>query len=237
MLHVIKRISRILASIAVYVICAYGYLTAKGFVYDGKTMILSNTAHAEEQTFSRKVEGDIGILDERIRALGSENAPITIFAYSSMSCAHCRDFHKFTLPKLERDFISEGKVRFVFIHFPIEVIAMRAAKLSYCLPKEKFYDFIDDLYDSRDWLFSKDEKKLYEHAKKFGMSDVDIEKCNADKKLTSDILLVKDKAIENFDIQGTPSFIVDGNGYKELIVGTKKYDDLKAYLEKRLGGE
>lgn len=235
-LNIVKRISRIMAMLAVYVICAYGYLTAKGFVFDGHTMILSNPAEAKERPFSEKVTGEVGLSAERTRALGAENAPLTIFAYSSMSCAHCRDFHKFTLPKLKRDFIDQGKVRFIFIHFPIEVIAMRAAKLSYCLPNEKFYDFIDELYEKKDWLYSKNEQKLYNHAKEFGMTDADIEACNADKKLTSDILLVKQNAIDNFNILGTPSFIIEGKDGKEMILGTKNYDDFKAYLEKRLEG-
>jgi len=235
--NIIKRVSRILATIAVYVICAYGYLTAKGFIFKDNTFVLSNPAYAQEKAFSKKVSGDIGLRPERTRALGIENAPLTMFIFSSMTCAHCRDFHKFTLPKLIRDFVATGKLRVVFIHFPIEVISMRAAKLSYCLPKEKFYDFISELYDHKDWMFSESEEVLYKYAKAFGMSDEDITSCNNDKMLTSDILLVKDNAIETFSIAGTPSFIVEGKDGKELIIGSKSYDDFKKYLEQRLGGE
>lgn len=236
-MQIIRRISRIMAFVAVYIMCAYMYLTAKGFIFKDDTVVLSNTAHAEEQAFSKKVSGEVGISEERIRAIGNANAPLTMFDYSSMSCAHCRDFHKYTLPKLQRDFIDAGKLRFVYIHFPIEAISMRAAKLSYCLPEEKFYDFISKLYDKKDWIFSKDEEKLYTYAREFGMSDKDIEACNADKKLTSDILLVKEKGIENFNITGTPSFIIEGSDGQELILGTKNYDDLKEYLNRRLGEE
>lgn len=236
-MQIIRRISRIMALVGVYIMCAYMYLTAKGFVFTDKAVILSNPALAEEHAFSKKVSGEVGISEERTRALGSANAPLTMYDYSSMSCAHCRDFHKFTLPKLQRDFIDNGKLRFVYIHFPIEAMSMRAAKLSYCLPKENFYAFISKLYDKKDWIFSNDEEKLYTYAKEFGMNDKDIEACNADKKLTSDILLVKDKGIENFNITGTPSFIIEGSDGQELILGSKNYDDLKAYLNKRLGGE
>ena len=237
MFEIIKRICRVMAIVAVYIICAYGYLTTKGFIFKDNNFILSNTAHAGEQSFAQKISGNINLSEERTRALGSPDAPLTMYGYSSMACSHCREFHKFTLPKLERDFIATGKLKFVFIHFPIEPLSMRAAKLSYCLPQEKFYDFISDLYDNRDWLFSNDETKIYEHAKAFGMKDEDIEACNADKKLTSDILLVKENAINDFKIAGTPAFIISGADGQELILGSKKYDDLKEYLEKRLGGE
>ena len=237
MFVIIRRVCRVMAIIAVYIMGAYGYLTAKGFIFKDNQFILSNPAYAEEQSFSTKVSGNVGLSEERMRVLGNPDAPLTIYGYSSLVCAHCREFHKFTLPKLERDFIATGKVRFVFIHFPTEVLSMRAAKISYCLPKEKFYDFISDLYDNRDWLFSEDETKIYEHAKAFGMTDADIEACNADKKLTSDILLVRENAMQTFKITGTPSFIISGADGQELIMGAKKYDDLKAYLNHRLGGE
>lgn len=233
----IRRISRILALIALYIMCAYGYLTGKGFVLKDDTLVLSNPAYAEDLPFAQPIKGDIGLSEERTRALGSISAPLTMFVFSSLSCSHCRDFHKFTLPKIERDFIATGKLRFVYIHFPMEPISMRAAKLSLCLPKEKFYDFLSELYDARDWLYNKDETKLYAHAKKFGMTDADIELCNEDKKLTSDILLVEENAIKTFKIKGTPSFIVAGKDGQELIYGTKSYDEFKKYFEKRLSGE
>lgn len=237
MFEIIRRICRIMAVIAMYIMCAYGYLTTKGFIFKDNQFILSNPAYAEEQSFSQRVSGNINLGENLVRSLGSANAPLTMYGYSSLVCSHCREFHKFILPKLERDFIATGKLRFVFIHFPTEVLSMRAAKISYCLPKEKFYDFISALYDNRDWMFSEDETKIYEQARAFGMTDADIEACNADKKLTSDILLVRENAMQTFKIAGTPSFIISGADGQELILGTKKYDDLKAYLEQRLHGE
>lgn len=240
MLKVVKRISRIFALCAVYVMFAYGYLTAKGFIFTGNTFILSNQAYADENTknqFARKVSGEIGLEQKLFRVIGTDTAPLTIFAYSSMACSHCRDFHKFTLPKIERDFIKNDKVKLVFVHFPLEERSMRAAKLSYCLPQNQYYRFISELYDSKDWLFSNDKTVLNKYAQKFGMTDEDIKTCEDNKKLTSDILLVRDNAIKTFGIQGTPSFIIEGEDGKELIVGTRNYDELREYLNKRLQGE
>lgn len=237
-MNIVKRVSRILALCAVYIVCAYSYLMTKGFVLTGETMILSNQAHAEDNgEFAHEVTGDINLSKEMMRPLGNNDAPLTIYAYSSMACAHCRDFHKFILPKLKRDFIETGKVRFVFVHFPLEATSMRAAKLSYCLPEDKFETFISELYDNKDWLFSKDEAALNKYAENLGMTEKDLAACWDNKKLTSDILLSRDNAIKSFGIQGTPSFIVDGFGKKELIVGSKNYDELKEYLDSLLEGQ
>lgn len=232
---IIRRISKILAAIILYIICAYGYLTTKGFVFAEDGVIFSNNAQAKERSFSQKVEGDLNIGEDRVRVIGEKNAPLTMYGYSSMTCSHCKDFHKFTLPKLERDFISTGKLRFVFVHFPLDVRSMRLAKLSYCLPPEKYYDFISELYDQRDWQFSEDENTLNKYAVKFGMTEEDIKRCNDNSKLTSDILLTRNTAIEKLGIKGTPSFIIEGVDGKEVIIGTRKYDELKEYLNARLG--
>lgn len=228
------RISKILAMIVVYIVCAYGYLQKKGFMFTEDGVFFANTAQAEENQFSQEITGDVNIDEGRMRIKGEKTAPLTIYAYSSMACSHCKEFHKFILPKLERDFISTGKVRFVFVHFPLDVLSMRVAKLSYCLPADKYYDFVDELYEKRDWQFSEDEEILNGYAKKYGMTTEDIQKCNENSKLTSDILLTRNTAIEQLGIKGTPSFVIEGKDKKDLIVGSRSYDDLKEYLNKRL---
>ena len=235
---IIKRVCRIMALLVVYMCCGYMYLTEKGFVRgEDKFFVLSKSAIAEENQFSRPVDGKVLISEANKRVKGNADAPLTMFIFSSMSCAHCQDFHKFTLPKIERDFVTDGKLKLSFIHFPLEERSMRAAKLSYCLPKEYFYDFINELYGAKDWLFAEKEDKLYEYAKKYGMTDEDIVKCNENKKLTSDILMTRDDVVKTFGITGTPSFIVEGSDGSEVISGSKGYDSLKKYLEKRLKGE
>ncbi len=232
-MKIIKRISRILALIVVYIMAAYGYLTAKGFIFVDGTPVLSNTAQAKDE-FAIHVEGDVLLGEKQKRVWGDEKAPLTIYAFSSMACSHCNDFHQFIYPKLERDFVKTGKVRFIFIHFPIDAVSMRAAKLSYCLPPEKYEDFISALYKKRDWFLSGKDKTLNKYAQDFGMNETDIKICDDDKKLTSDILLTFNNAIKTFGISGTPSFIVEGKSGKDLIRGSRNYDDLKEYLNNRI---
>lgn len=234
---IVKRISKVLALLTIYIICACGYLIDKGFEFTENGIVLTKRAYAKEEAFSVKISGDVNIDTNRMRSIGKDDAPLTIYGYSSMTCSHCKDFHQYILPKIERDFISVGKARFVFVHFPLERVSMRAAKISYCLPKEKYYDFISKLYDKRDWQFANTEELLDKYAKEFGMTDESLTACKENTKLTSDILLTRNRAIESFGIQGTPSFIVEGKDGKELIVGSRSYDDLKAYLNKRLNGD
>lgn len=92
MLKIIKRISRLLALVVVYVICAYGYLTAKGFVFTDGVPVLSNHAQAKEEEFAVKVNGNVKISGAQLRVRGADDAPLTMYAFSSMACSHCSDF-------------------------------------------------------------------------------------------------------------------------------------------------
>lgn len=81
MLKIIKRISRLLALVVVYVICAYGYLTAKGFVFTDGVPVLSNHAQAKEEEFAVKVNGNVKISGAQLRARGADDAPLTMYAF------------------------------------------------------------------------------------------------------------------------------------------------------------
>ena len=231
---IIKRVSKFLAFFLIYGAISYSYLVAKGFVIEDGTPILTNTAQAEEASFSKEVKGNLILSDNITRVLGNKNAPIIMYILSSMTCAHCKDYHKFILPKVERDFVLKDKLKIIFVHLPLDVVSMRAAKLGYCLPQDKFYDYISELYGARDWLFSNSDETLNKYAKQFGLSDAEIEVCNNNKKLTSDILMTRDSAINDIGVTGTPSFIIVSKNKKELI-GPHKYSELKEYLEKLLG--
>ena len=235
-MKIINRISKIFAIIVVYIICAYGYLTAKGFIFTGDVPVLSNSAYAESK-YPKKIDGQLMLSDAIVRSIGDKNAPIHMYVFSSMTCSHCGEFHKEVYPKLKEEFISKGYLHFVFVHLPTDILSMQAAKLSYCLPEDKFYDFIEELYKRRDWRFAKDDTRLNEYAKKYGFSSDDIEKCRNNKKITSDILLVRENAITKLGIEATPSFIFETSKGKELIVGIDGYSKLKDYLNSKLKEE
>ena len=233
-MKIVNRISKIFAMVAIYILAAYGYLTAKGFVFINGKPVLSNEAHAKTE-FSQKIDGQIMLSETLNRTEGSPDAPLTMYAFSSMMCSHCGIFHKSIYPKIKENFVDNGKLRFIFVHLPTDVLSMQAAKISYCMPKEKYYDFIDELYSKKDWRFAKDDTKINEYAKKMGLSENDIQNCKDNKKLTSDILLVRENAISSLGIQATPTFIIEGKDGKELISGNKKYSDFAKYITQRLG--
>ena len=53
-------------------------------------------------------------------AIGDPAAPVTIIEYSSLTCPHCAAFHAKTLPELKKRYIDTGKVRLVLRDFPLD---------------------------------------------------------------------------------------------------------------------
>ena len=232
-MKIIHRIARFLALFAVYTISVYSYLMAKGFVHDGDKFVLSNTANAST-SFSTPIDAQLKISSSIMRPVGSENASITMYSYSSFDCSHCENFHRFVYPKLERDFIKTNKVRFVFISFPFSELNMKATKFLYCMPEEKYETYLNQLFKKKNWRYTSNDTLLVKETIEAGLSPEEIEKCNNNKKLTSDILLMRENAIQEIGIRSTPSFIIETKNSKEVIVGLPSYEKIKEYLEAKV---
>jgi protein-disulfide isomerase len=82
------------------------------------------------------------------RTKGSAQAPVTVYEMSDFQCPYCRSFATETFPQLERDYIRPGKVRWVFINFPLTSIhahASAAAELALCAGQQRGFWRIHDL--------------------------------------------------------------------------------------------
>jgi protein-disulfide isomerase len=82
------------------------------------------------------------------RTKGSATAPVTVYEMSDFQCPYCRRFATETFPGIEKRYIDSGKVRWVFINFPLTDIhahAAAAAQLALCAAKQKAFWPVHDL--------------------------------------------------------------------------------------------
>lgn len=96
-----------------------------------------------------------------LRSKGDTAAPITVFEMSDFQCPFCRQFFSETFPSIERDYVATGKVRWVFVNFPLSQLhpnAEPAAEFAMCAAKRgKFWPVHDLLYRHQDlWAPLKD---------------------------------------------------------------------------------
>lgn len=191
------RSTLILGAVAAVVIAALGYVY---YTQMGEKSDQTKVSTAESTDLPENVMGD-------------ENAPVTIIEFSSMTCPHCAIFHKDTLPELKTKYIDTGKVKYILREFPLDQLAAAAFMLGRCLEKrESYFDLINMLYARQsEWAYGEDRVgSLKNLAKQAGFTDDSFKACLDDKALYAKILKIKNNGSEEFKIQSTPTFFVNG---------------------------
>jgi protein-disulfide isomerase len=84
------------------------------------------------------------------RSKGRADAPVVVYEMADFQCPACRGFVLTIFPTLEREFIATGKVRWVFINFPLTQVhpnAVAAAEVAMCAARQgRFWEAHDLLY-------------------------------------------------------------------------------------------
>ena len=176
--------------------------------------------------FSIKVNAEIN----RIIS-GGDDAKITIIAYESLTCSHCADFHNNIYPLLKKEFIDTGLVKIEFRHFPLDIIALNASKISQCNQDQSLEIMMSLFSDQQAWIKGKTIEEANENLKKFVEDknfNLDFEKCISDKKIEDFVLTDRIEGTKKFEINSTPTIIINGKKFEKTL----NYKNLKKSLEK-----
>lgn len=88
------------------------------------------------------------------RSKGRPDAPITLYEMSDFQCPYCRAFALGTMPQLEQEYITTGKVRLVYINLPLTSMhpnAQAAAQVALCAARQdRFWAMHDLLFRHQD---------------------------------------------------------------------------------------
>jgi protein-disulfide isomerase len=100
------------------------------------------------------------------RTKGRADAPVTVYEMSDFQCPFCRRFTTETFPALEKEYIATGKVRWIFVNFPIPQLhpnAVAAAEFAMCSARQgKFWEAHDRLYAEQErWAPLKDPGQYF----------------------------------------------------------------------------
>ena len=162
---------------------------------------------------------------------GDKNAKITILVYESLTCSHCANFHINVFPDLKKDYIDTGIVKIEFRHFPLDVAALNASKVSQC-KNDGETDILNSLYlNQSKWIkgatLEKINKNLEEFLKTEGIN-LNFDKCIKNKNLENFILNDRVEGAKKFKINATPTIIINGKKFEKSL----NYKNLKKSLEK-----
>jgi len=162
---------------------------------------------------------------------GNPDAKITIIAYESLTCSHCADFHKNVYPQLKKDYLDTGLAKIEFRHFPLDISALNAAKISQCANNQGL-EILESLYLNQiDWVKGKNIDEVNTNLKKFiekAGFKINFENCINDKETEDFVLNDRIEGSKNFEINATPTIIINDKKFEKPL----NYKNLKKLLEK-----
>ena len=163
------------------------------------------------------------------RVLGKADAPVTIIEFASLTCPHCKDFEVNVLPKLKTAYIDTGKVKLVYRDFPLDGRALLAAMTARCAPKDRYFAFLDALFRGQDsWARAQDTTQaLGQVARLGGMSQADFDACIKNQALFEAIKKDATDAQQQYKIESTPTFIING----KKMDGAHTFESFEAALK------
>jgi protein-disulfide isomerase len=166
-------------------------------------------------------------------ALGPADAKVTIIEYASMTCSHCAHFHETTWPELKKRYIDTGKIRFILREFPLDPLATAGFMLARCDGNDKFFPITDMLFEQqKNWAFvDKPLDALRQFMKQAGFSQEKFDACLKDQKLYDAVNSVKNRAMEQFNVDATPTFFINGQRHP----GSLTIDEIEKVIKPLLG--
>jgi protein-disulfide isomerase len=169
-------------------------------------------------------------------AIGSDKATVTIIEYASMTCPHCAHFQETTFPEVKKRYIDTGKVRYIFREFPLDTLASAAFLLARCSGEKdptKYFAMIDTLFrKQQQWVVSKPVPPLLAIAKQAGFTEQSFDACLANQKLLDGVQNVRQRAVDVFKVQSTPTFFINGTKYS----GAMTIEEMAKVIDPQLKG-
>lgn len=212
-----------------------------GAVYMGQTNpasggVAQNGAAAPAAQEPAGNAEDVRPIDERDHYFGNPDAEVVLIEYSDLECPFCARFHP-TAEQIVEEY--EGRVAWVYRHFPLESIhanATPAAVASECVAElggnDAFWTFIDDLFMSGQRL----TPALYEElAGQVGVGAVALGECiesgRHDAKVADDLA----NAIE-VGGRGTPfTVLLHKDGSATSFSGALPIERIRPLVDTALG--
>lgn len=166
---------------------------------------------------------------------GNPNAPIIIVEYSDFECPFCKQYHQ-TLRRIVEEFGKDGKVAWVFRHFPISELHQKApaeALAAQCAGvlggNDVFWSFADRIFETTNGNDTLDLALLPQFAEELGINRSEFEACQAGGLHMASVEADFQNAIESGGT-GTPYSIIIANNTPYPISGAQPYPAILAVI-------
>jgi protein-disulfide isomerase len=170
---------------------------------------------------------------------GDPAAKVALIMFSDFQCPFCGQFAGNTLPQIDRNYVSRGKVLLAFRNFPLSshAYAQKAAEAGECAARQgQFWPMHDRLFRDPTKL---DQESLLASARALGLDVAPFTTCLSGDTVAN--VKADVAAGSSVGVVSTPAFLVglvqaDGAvRITDRIRGARPYGDFAKVLDKQLG--
>lgn len=205
----------------------------------GIFVVLNNSfsgGKADQVTASENI-ALLNKLPQNNLVVGDANAPVTVTEYADLQCPVCKTASESIVPYVLQKYVQNGKVKFVFHNWQvIGPDSATAASATLAAGKQnKAWQFIENWYKNQGQENSGyvTDEFVNAVAKE---SKLDMAKFEADLKslegATRAHLDQADTDAKNYNLTGTPSFVVSGKGQPEIITALPEESQIDQAIQK-----
>lgn len=146
------------------------------------------------------------------RIMGSATATTWMLIVSDFQCPYCKEFHDTRSAALKKEFVESGKVRFAYVHFPLDIHpnAVPAAEASMCAgAQDRFWPFHDKLFETfQTWAPAPSPQAVFDTiATGLGLDMAAFHTCLQDDVMLPIIAADRQRGASG-GVRSTPTFIV-----------------------------
>lgn len=169
--------------------------------------------------------------------MGPADAKVTIIEYGSPTCPACKSWHDTFWEEVKRDYITPGKIRFVFREFAIHgAIDAGIFTIARCAGKDDFFKVLDEAFASQNEIVGAASRgqaipELEKLGAKFNFSPEQVKTCMNDKANVGRINDVSADA-HGKGINSTPTFVVN-----DIVIADSHWNAIKAAVDAALAGQ
>ena len=166
-------------------------------------------------------------------SLGRTDAPVTIIKYMSLTCPHCRAFHRDVFPQLKREYIDTGKVRFVLREFPIGKSSGTATTALRCAAPDKYFTLYGKYLEQQGSWVAQEVRldAIFAVAQQVGVTRAQFDQCLQNQPMIEGLKRIKDRG-RTLGIIGTPNFFIQNKRIKSTLTMA----DIRKEVDPLLGG-
>ncbi len=184
--------------------------------------------------------------------MGNPAASVKLIEYGAMSCSHCAEFSESSKDGLKA-LVNKGNVSYEYRNFLLNVMDVPASLLVRCGGPVPFFQIAEQMFAAqKDWLgktsnitpadqeaFSKmtpiqtaqmlaSKLELDKFVQQRGVTSAQVQACLSDPKAIDELGKISETGQKEFQITGTPTFIINGQVVKDANTWDKIEPMLKA---------